>query len=169
MADTKDGNPKDLIGAKKLPLGLVPDTATAWTAMALLHGALKYGRYNWRDAGVRVSIYVDALRRHVAAYWNGEDLDPESGLPHLAHVGACVNILLDAWECDKLTDDRPQPAPVPKLQADLNEVTKRWVEKQPLPPVDKPLSSQEKTGWELAYEDYQRACIPHKSFGLDDG
>jgi hypothetical protein len=124
-AKVKPTNPKDAIGSTKLPLHLIPDTSLAWQAMAHLHGAIKYGKFNWRKAGVRSSIYLDAMRRHLAAWFNGEDLDPESGLPHLAHVGACVNILLDAQTCGKLNDDRPPSAPVAELQAKLNEIVKR--------------------------------------------
>lgn len=103
---TKPTNPKDAIGSDKLPLHLWPTTATALGCLGLLDGALKYGRTNWRDAGVRVSIYVDAAQRHLAAYFEGEDADPDSGLPHLAHALACLAILVDAAAAGRLTDDR---------------------------------------------------------------
>jgi len=128
---TKDTNPKDAIGSTKLPLSLIPSTASAHIAMAHLHGALKYGAYNWRTAGVRSSIYLDAMYRHLAAWHNGEDYDRESGLPHLAHVGACVNILLDAKECGKLSDDRPPPAPMSDLVFMFNNKVKMWREESP--------------------------------------
>ena len=67
---------------------------------------LKYGRSNWRVAGVRASIYYDAAKRHLNAWFEGEDADPDSGLPHLAHVLACCAILVDAEAAHKLTDDR---------------------------------------------------------------
>ena len=124
----KLSNPKDVIGSTKLPLSLVPETSLAWQAMAHLHGAMKYGAWNWRTAGVRVSIYVDAIKRHIAAWWSGEDFDRDSGLPHLAHVVACCNILLDAHFCKMLTDDRPAPLPVGDLIAKCNAMTKEWVE-----------------------------------------
>lgn len=109
---TKPTNPKDAIATDKLPLGLCPDTLQEEVCMAFLEGALKYGRYNWRVAGVRASIYHDALKGHLSAWWNGEDIDPDSGLHHLAKAGACIAILLDAMRCGKLTDDRPPRAPV---------------------------------------------------------
>lgn len=130
MNESKNGNPKDAVGCKKLPLDLVPDTAVAHQAAAHLHGALKYGPYNWRVAGVRSSIYVAACRRHVAAWWNGEDEDPESGLNHLAHALACLNIILDAEECDKLNDDRPTPAPVREMTDGLNYWVADQIEKK---------------------------------------
>lgn len=122
MPDVKPTNPKDAIGSTKLPLSLVPQTALAWIDMVHLHGAAKYTAWNWRSAGVRASIYLDAIYRHLAEWWNGETHDVESGLPHLAHVGACVNILLDAKECEKLTDDRPPPAPMAGLIMRLNSM-----------------------------------------------
>ena len=106
IAGLKATNPKDAIGSSKLPIHLWPETATAMGTIGLLDGMLKYGRMNWREAGVRASIYIDALRRHLAAYAEGEDVDPDSGAPHLAHIGACWAILVDASAAGKLTDDR---------------------------------------------------------------
>lgn len=102
-------NPKDLIGTNKLPFHLWPETATALGALGLLDGALKYGRSNWRVAGVRASIYYDAARRHLNKWFEGEDYDPDSGLPHLAHLLACVAIVVDAEAAGMLNDDRMVP------------------------------------------------------------
>lgn len=119
VGDTKPTNPKDAIGAGKLPLHLVPDTATYHLATAFLEGALKYGKYNWRVAGVRASIYLDALDRHVSKWKNGEDRDPKTRVHHLANALACIAIILDAELCGKLTDDRPPRANIAALEADL--------------------------------------------------
>ncbi|PEI09287.1 hypothetical protein CRM86_15935 [Pseudomonas putida] len=108
----KDTNPKDGIGATKLPLSLVPSTAVALQSLAHLDGALKYGKWNWRIAGVRASIYVDAAQRHLSKWFHGEDIDPDNGLPHLAMAMACLNILVDSQAMGKLTDDRPPRAPI---------------------------------------------------------
>lgn len=105
--DTKLTNPKDAIGSTKLPLNLVPDTLEVFAALAFTEGALKYGSTNWRVSGVRASIYVAALKRHLKKYWNGEWADPKTGVPHLASVIACAAIILDANVAGKLTDDRP--------------------------------------------------------------
>lgn len=105
----KPTNPKDAIATNKLPLHLWPETASAYGAMGFLDGALKYGRTNWRHAGVRASIYYDAARRHLAAWFEGEDIDPQSGVPHLGHALACIAILVDAKEAGKLNDDRAYP------------------------------------------------------------
>lgn len=106
----KDTNPKDIFGSSKIDTGLVPDSAIIAEALAFSEGALKYGRYNWRIAGVRASVYNAALRRHLSKWWNGEDVDPDTGVPHLASIRACCAILLDASLVGKLTDDRPPKA-----------------------------------------------------------
>lgn len=102
-------NPKDIIGSNKIPLHLWPETASVLGSLALLDGALKYGRSNWRAVGIRASIYYDAARRHLNAWFEGEDLDQESGLPHLAHALACVAIIVDAQAAGKMDDDRSLP------------------------------------------------------------
>jgi hypothetical protein len=75
-------------------------------SLGMLDGMLKYGRANFRAIGIRYSIYIDALKRHVNALFEGEDLDPDSGLPHEAHVLACMAIIIDAKAAGKLNDDR---------------------------------------------------------------
>jgi hypothetical protein len=112
-------NPKDAIGSSKVPLHLVPETMRAYAAVAFLEGALKYGTANWRVAGVRTSIYYSALQRHLSKWWNGEEADPDTGVPHLASALACIGIIVDAREVGKLTDDRPPRADVGALLARL--------------------------------------------------
>jgi hypothetical protein len=104
---TKPSNPKAAIGAAKQPLSLVPDTLDIYASLGFLEGALKYGRYNWRAAGVRASTYRDALERHLAKWWNGEWADPVTKVPHLANAICCLAILVDAHEAKMLNDDRP--------------------------------------------------------------
>lgn len=121
MNEAKDTNPKDIVGSGKLPLSLVPSTVSAYLSTAYLEGALKYGRMNWRVAGVRASIYRDAHDRHMDKWWNGEDEDPHTRVRHLASAMACLGIILDAELCGKLTDDRPPKAPVAGLIDGLQE------------------------------------------------
>lgn len=109
MDETKPTNPKDGIGATKMPIHLWPIAATYYGSVAMLDGALKYGRSNWRPSGVRASIYTDAAQRHINAWFEGEELDPDSGVPHLAHALACLAILVDSVEGDNLVDDRMYP------------------------------------------------------------
>lgn len=128
--DTKPTNPKDAVGSDKLPLHLWPETATAYGCLGLLDGMLKYGRSNWREAGVRYSIYIDALRRHVNLLFEGEDIDPDSGLPHLSHALACLAIIIDADAAGNLTDDRQYRGEgYRKLLEELTPHVKRLKEK----------------------------------------
>jgi hypothetical protein len=106
MDTSKPTNPKDLIGSGKLPLHLWPTTATALGSIAMLNGMLKYGRSNFRAVGVRASIYYDAAMRHMNAWFEGEQYDPDDGVPHLGAALACIAIIVDAEAAGKLNDDR---------------------------------------------------------------
>lgn len=128
-SDGKLTNPKDDIGSTKLPMGIVPSTIQAHVALSFLEGALKYGRYNWRIAGVRASIYADALQRHFAKWWNGENVDKKTRVRHLASIIASAGILLDAELSGKLNDDRPPASPeMGKLIDESEEVVKHLLE-----------------------------------------
>ncbi len=100
-------NPKDALGAAKVPLSSVPASAIIHCAEAFRIGAEKYGPFNWREKNVRASIYVDAAMRHILSWFDGEDHARDSGVHHLGHAMACLAILLDAYECGSLADDRP--------------------------------------------------------------
>ena len=99
-------DPKGAAGALKTPLSLIPSYAMEQTAWVHKLGAEKYGLFNWRDTGVCASTYVNAIMRHLNAWRDGETLDPESGISHLAHIACSCNILMDADHCNKLQDDR---------------------------------------------------------------
>lgn len=104
---TKDSNPKDAAATTRLDLSLFPATARAYGALALTEGDLKYGGYNYRAIGVRASVYYAAANRHLDKWFNGEDVDPATGVPHLASAIACLAVLVDGIEIDNLNDDRP--------------------------------------------------------------
>jgi len=99
-------DPKGEAGKKKAPMNLLPPYAMEQTAWVHKLGEAKYGSYNWRKTGVCASTYVSAIMRHLNAWRDGEDLDPESGISHIAHVATSCNILLDAEHCGTLQDDR---------------------------------------------------------------
>ena len=132
---SKPSNPKDLIGSTKLPLSLVPGTSKAYQALGHLEGMLKYGLVNWRECGVRASIYMDALERHYEKFKNGEWADPETQVPHLGSMLACIGILVDAYECGKLVDDRPKQAPVgpmiDRMEANVRHLHEMFRDKAP--------------------------------------
>ena len=75
--------------------------------MAMMDGAEKYGPYNWRKISVRASIYIDAAKRHLDAWFEGQECASDSKVHHLGHALACCAILLDAQACGRLIDDRP--------------------------------------------------------------
>lgn len=122
-AGTKASNPKEAFGDAKMPLDLLPDTAVVQFNLAFLEGALKYGQYNWRIAGVSARTYVRAARRHLSKWWNGQDVDPVTHVSELASVGACIAILIDAAACGKLTDNRPPRADMERVLADAAKVS----------------------------------------------
>lgn len=64
-------------------------------------GAKKYAAHNWRG-GISYSRLIGAAYRHLGAINRGEDTDPESGLPHVAHLGCCVMFL--SWMMKHRTD-----------------------------------------------------------------
>lgn len=106
---TKPSNPKDIFGSNKASLSMVPSGVLMELALGMQEGALKYGRHNYRAIGVRGSIYYDAAIRHLMAWWEGEDLDPQSGagLHHVSKAIASLTVLRDAMINNKFNDDRP--------------------------------------------------------------
>lgn len=102
-----DDNPKTIYGEAKFRISDTPVNSIRLLGLVHNNGAKKYGTLNWREHTVSASVYYNAAWRHMAAWYEGEDLDPESGLPHLAHVMACMSIILDAEKFGKLNDDRP--------------------------------------------------------------
>lgn len=61
-------------------------------ASVLTFGAEKYAAHNWRN-GISTSRLIGAAYRHLGAFNKGEDLDPESGLPHVYHAACCLQFL----------------------------------------------------------------------------
>lgn len=103
----KPTNPKDACGIRKAPLSVVPMNVVAEIGVAMLEGASKYGRHNYRGVGVRASVYFDATMRHLIDWWEGVDLDPDSGMSHITKALASLTVLRDAQMQGMCTDDRP--------------------------------------------------------------
>lgn len=115
-------NPKDIVGAKKIDLSLLPPAGVIHGAHALVDGAAKYGPYNWREHKIQCMIYLSAAMRHLQAFQDGEDLAPDSECHHLGHVIGCCSILLDAIETGNLIDNRPPKGAAAAIIARLNAV-----------------------------------------------
>lgn len=103
----KDSNPKYMNGAKKVPLASVPPITSAYLALGHHEGVVKYGAWNWRVAGASAHTYVSAAKRHLDLWFEGQDRDPITGVPHLANALASISILVDASHSGTLVDDRP--------------------------------------------------------------
>lgn len=130
----KDTNPKDSVGIKKVPFSTVPSEVTAEVGLAMLEGALKYGRHNYRSVGVRASVYYDAALRHLTAFWEGQDTDPDSGLSHLVKCLACLYVLRDSQHMGNWVDDRPPQTPDKEVWVShLNELAAKLIDKYPEP------------------------------------
>ena len=74
-------------------------------AKVMTFGARKYNDHNWRG-GFDWSRLIGAAYRHLSAWHNGQDKDPETGLSHLAHLGCCVMFLLEHETRGLGKDDR---------------------------------------------------------------
>lgn len=91
----------------KPPVGLVPSSAMLEEAMVMAYGEKKYGRDNWRG-GMAWTRLIDASLRHILAFKEGEDFDPETGLHHLAHARCCLAFLIEYHKTHPNLDDRPR-------------------------------------------------------------
>jgi hypothetical protein len=88
-------------------MSLIPPEAEEAIARVLTHGAKKYSPENWRD-GFDWSRLYDAARRHMNAFWRGQDTDTETGESHIAHALCCLMFLQVHWSSGLGSDDRPQ-------------------------------------------------------------
>ncbi len=84
---------------------LLSELAMEGTAKVLTFGAKKYAADNWR-LGMDWRRLIGAAMRHMAAFSRGEDIDPESGLPHLDHLSCCVMFLSEYQKRGIGNDDR---------------------------------------------------------------
>ena len=101
---------------EKPRLDLVDFTALEGLAKVLTFGAKKYAANNWRN-GFEYSRVIAALMRHLSAIQQGEDIDPESGLPHIDHLGCCWMFLSYFQKKRPDLDDRYHK--IPSIQTDV--------------------------------------------------
>lgn len=131
-SEVKETNPKDVIGVKKAGLQCIsaafifrlaalagglhklPMRALFEVGLAMLEGARKYGRHNYRISGVRASVYLDASMRHLNQWFYKEDLDKDSNVCHVVKGLGCMAVLIDSMTTEKWVDDRP-PKIIDKL------------------------------------------------------
>ena len=92
----------------KPPCELLSPHALIGTANVLAFGARKYAAENWRS-GLKWKRIIGAILRHTLAFMGGEDLDPETGLPHVDHLACEVMFLQEFYRTRKDLDDRYKP------------------------------------------------------------
>lgn len=88
---------------RKVPLRLLPRWSVVAMARAFEFGALKYKKDNWKNARKDPEAkfrYAEAVVRHALAIIDGEDFDPDSGLPHWCGILASGAI---GYETDPVT------------------------------------------------------------------
>lgn len=91
--------------ADKVRVELLDPLALEGLAKVLTFGAKKYAAHNWRG-GLSYSRLIGALLRHTLSIIRGEDNDPESGLPHVDHLGCCWMFLSNMMKTRPDMDDR---------------------------------------------------------------
>ena len=91
----------------KPPVHLVPPSAITAMAKVLGYGAEKYAERNW-ELGANYSVPYSSMMRHLLAWWDGEENDPESGLPHTYHILMNAAMLVEYEQTlGEEFDDRP--------------------------------------------------------------
>jgi hypothetical protein len=112
---TPDPNQSYKLDEGKLRYDLLPPLAMDELVRVYTFGVQKYAARNW-EKGLPWTKWFAAIMRHVMDWLKGENLDPESGIHHMAHA---------AWNCLALTeyylrktgqDDRPYSVP-PDMRA----------------------------------------------------
>jgi len=121
-------NPKDAIGATKPPQHCVPLPVLYEVGMGMFEGGWKYRDHNYRMIGVQASAYYDATRRHLDAWWEGEDIDPKSGIHHVTKAISGLFVLRDcmmqsaAGAPVEFQDDRP-----PKSHVKMEDLERQFL------------------------------------------
>ena len=94
-------------GVKPARFDLIP--VGPLTALAVHYGvgANKYADRNW-EKGYEWGKSYAALQRHLTAFWNGEDIDEDTGSPHLAAVVFHAFAMLEWGRTHPELDDRPK-------------------------------------------------------------
>lgn len=130
-AEKKDTNPKDALGIKKAPLHCIPCGPLFELGLAMMEGGRKYGTHNYRAVGVRASVYYDAIMRHLTQWWEGEDIDLDSGLHPLIKAAASIVVMRDGMLMNNYIDDRPIKYPNKFNMSEFNKKAGDIIDKYP--------------------------------------
>lgn len=94
---------KDIKGKSRVDL--IPWEGLSLVGKVFEFGSIKYTKHDWRK-GRPWTTYAGAIIRHTYQWLSGENDDPESKLPHMAHVAANAIMLLTIVTGKKGIDDR---------------------------------------------------------------
>jgi hypothetical protein len=111
LEQLREGDDVGKVGVKfdagKTSFALIPWVAVKAVAQVLNYGAKKYAPRNW-ELGMDWSRPYDGAVRHLTAWWEGEDKDPDTGMSHLWHCATNIFFLI-AYEDRRVgNDDRPR-------------------------------------------------------------
>ena len=81
--------------SEKPKMNLLPPKAIVEISKVLTFGAAKYDAENWRKLDDLQDRYTAGALRHIFAHMDGEELDPETNLSHLAHAMCCLLFKLE--------------------------------------------------------------------------
>jgi len=101
--------------SEKPKLHLLPPKAVIEVGKVLTFGAAKYDPENWKKVPDLQNRYTSAALRHIFAHMDGEELDPETKLSHLAHAMCCLLFKLEVeLEDGSIEKERPREADFPE-------------------------------------------------------
>ncbi len=104
--------------SKKPKMNLLPPKAIVEVAKVLTFGAQKYGPENWKELEDLQNRYLAGALRHIFAHMDGEQLDPETGLSHMAHALCCLLFKLEIeLENAKIEEEEPRESDEQQHQA----------------------------------------------------
>ena len=106
MTNTSEGIKYD---SEKPKMNLLPPKAIVEVSKVLTFGAAKYDAENWRKLDDLQNRYTAGALRHIFSHMDGEELDPETNLSHLAHAMCCLLFKLEIeLENAKIEEEKPR-------------------------------------------------------------
>lgn len=118
MPSRDSGAKRESIGTK-LRTDLVPYELVLLAAIGLEYGAEKYGARNF-EKGLNTSDLLMSIERHTRAMMDGEEMDEESGLPHIALLSSSIAMFSYSWMQGRLQDDMREPKNALRSIGDLS-------------------------------------------------
>jgi len=133
---TDTGAQRQSIGTK-INTDLVPFELQIAAAVGLGLGEIKYAARNF-EKGLSYRSLINSIERHCKALKDGEELDPDTKIPHYMLIAASTAMLVHNIMQDVIIDDRAPPK-TPNLdigqlaelgQTELDTAIAFWQKKQ---------------------------------------